>query len=95
MTYGEEWYIEDSQVQEHAQRDCSDQIGVLPYWQPEQALVFRQRVHGIKHLDSDQDGETHGGRTVRHHVRKHLATDLREEVRALVEVRLHEDELSV
>ena len=87
-TYREERDVQNSKVQGHAQRNGSDQVWVLPYRQPEQTLVLRQRVHGVEHLDGHQDRETHRCRTVCHVVSEHFAADFGEFARALMEMRL-------
>jgi hypothetical protein len=61
----------------------------MPHGHYEQALVLRERIHGVEHLDRDQDGETHCRSTVRHSIREHFTTNFGEEVRTLMEVGLY------
>jgi hypothetical protein len=87
-TYGEEGDVEDRNVQSHAERNSTDKVHVLPHWQAEQALILRQRVHRVEHLDSDENGQRHSRCGPGVLVREHLTSDLGELGRALVEVRL-------
>lgn len=87
-THGEEGDVQDCDMQRHAKCNRADEEGVLPQRQPEQTLVLGERVHRVEHLDDDEDRERHRRRAPRHLVREHLTSDLGEEGRALVEVRL-------
>jgi len=75
--HGEERNIEDHEMQRHTQSDSSYKIHVPPQGQTKQTFVFRKRIHGVEHLDHDENGERHSRRMVGHFVRKHLATYLR------------------
>lgn len=77
-TYSESRDVQDHKVQEHAKRDSSDKVRVAPHRQHEQTLVLRQGVHGVEHLDNDEDGQADSCSVARHVVREHLAADLRE-----------------
>lgn len=77
-------------MQQHAERDRSDEVRVLPYRQSKETLVLGQRVHCVEHLNRHENRETHRRSTVRHDVGEHLTSDFREEARALVEVGLGE-----
>ena len=87
-THCEEGDIQDPDMESHAQCDRPDEEEVLPERKPQQTLVLRQRVHRVEHLDGDEDRQAHRRRPLRHLVREHLAADLREQARALVEVGL-------
>lgn len=77
-------------MKKHAERDSANEEGVLPDRQPQQALVLGKGVHRVEHLDGNEDAQRHRRGAVGHHVCEHLAADLRERSRALVEVRLVE-----
>lgn len=49
----------------------------------------------VEHLDDDEDGERNGGGTLGHLVGEHVAADLREQLRARVEVSLRGAKVSV
>ena len=42
-------------MQRHAQCDSHHKIHVFPQWQPQQALILRQRIHSIEHFDRHQN----------------------------------------
>ena len=65
-------------MQNHAESNRGDEERVPPNRESQQALVLRQRVHGVEHLDGDEDRQAHGRRALRHLVREHLTADLRE-----------------
>jgi len=78
-------------MQQHAQRNGANQVHVLPQRQPEQALVLRKRVHGVEHLDRDQDRQAHRRCTVGHFVGEHTATYFGELNKAFMEMGLEEE----
>lgn len=88
-THGEEGNIQNGDVERHAQRNRTDKVHVAPQREPQEALVLRERVHRVEHLNRHEDRQAHRRRMVRHHVREHLAAYLREESGALMEVRLY------
>ncbi len=51
------------EVQSHAKRDRRHEVRIRPKRQDQQGLVFAQRVACVEHLDDDQNGERHGGRS--------------------------------
>ena len=65
-------------MESHAQRDRPDEEGVLPEGKPQQALVLRERVHRVEHLDGYENRQRHRSRRLGHVIRKHLAADLGE-----------------
>lgn len=68
---------EDNRVHEHH---------VVPQEEGQQRLAGRERIHGIQHLDDHQDGQRDRRRGLGHVVGEHVAADLGELGRALVEV---------
>jgi hypothetical protein len=82
-------------MQNHAQGNRCNKELVLPHRQAEQRLVLRQRVHRVEHFNRDKDRETHRRRCVRHRVREHLASNLRECSAAFMEVGLRSRQFNV
>lgn len=76
-------------MQSHAESDGSHEERVFPDWQYKQARILRQRIHGVEHLDGDENGQTHSCSPMRIDVREHLASNLGEQSRTFVEVGLH------
>lgn len=44
-------------MQRHGQGDGVDEHHVLPQGECEEGLAGREGIHGVEHLDDDQDGE--------------------------------------
>ena len=73
-------------MQEHAQGNGANQVHVLPQGQAKQTLVLRERVHGVEHLDRDQDRKAHRRCAVGHFIGEHAAANFGELGEAFVEV---------
>ena len=78
VAYSKEGHVKDHEVQQHAESDGTGEVHVLPKWELEQALVLRERIHGVEHFHCHQDREAHGSRAARHGVREHFTADFRE-----------------
>lgn len=52
--------IENDEMEGHGERDGAHEQRVLRRWHDEERLVLRNRVQSIKHLNSDQNGKSHG-----------------------------------
>lgn len=60
FNYVEEWHVEDHEVEWHWQADSQHQPDVNPGWHHDEWLVLWQTVHGVQHLNGDQDRQGHG-----------------------------------
>lgn len=72
----------------HGQSDGVDQHGVVAQEESQERLAGGQGVHGVQHLNHHEDGKRDGGCRLGHVVAEHVATNLGELSRALVEVGL-------
>ena len=91
VTHCEERDVQNSDMKRHTQNNGPDQKHVLPHRKNNETLVFRKRVHGIKHLDSDENRQAHGRCSSGHDICEHFTPDFRETRAALMEVALQED----
>ena len=53
--------IEQREMQHHGQRDGVDEDHVIPQREREQGFAGGEGVHGVEHLDDDEDGEGDSG----------------------------------
>ena len=72
----------------HGQGDGVDEDHVLPQRKGQEGLGGGEGVHGVQHLDDDEDGEGDGRGCLGGCVGEDVATDRREDGAAAVEVSL-------
>lgn len=77
-------------MKRHTERDGQNKERISPEREYEKRSVFGKRVHGVEHLDKNEDGETHGGTLLCHPVSEHVAADFREVLVALMEMSLRQ-----
>ena len=82
----QEGRVENAKVEGHGQRDGIHQHHILPQRKREQGLARGECIHGVQHLNHDQNRKGHGRGCFAHLVAEHLTPDLGELGRALVEV---------
>ena len=79
--------VEKSEVQGHGQSNGIDKHHVLPNGEGQERLARGEGVHGVEHLNDDQDRERDSRAGLGHIVGEHGAANLRELGRTAVEVR--------
>ena len=80
--------VEESEVKSHGKSDGVDEDHVLPQRKGQEGLGGGEGVHGVQHLDDDEDGERDGRGCLGGCVGEDVATDRREYGAAAVEVSL-------
>ena len=80
--------VEEAEVEGHGEGDGVDEDHVLPQGEGEEGLGGREGVHGVEHLDDDEDGERDGRGCFGGGVGEDVAADRGEDGAAAVEVGL-------
>jgi len=70
--------VEDGEVKEHGQGDGVDEHRVVAEEEGEKRFTGGERIHGVQHLNHDQNGKGDGRGGLGHIVAEHLAANLRE-----------------